>query len=59
MPPLLVLAVVAVGVALTMRCSRSGSERDGRFVATAAGVWLALIALALVVGTVATLIFGR
>ncbi|MGA7756946.1 MAG: hypothetical protein WCA57_03820 [Ilumatobacteraceae bacterium] len=59
MPLLLVLAIVAVGVALAMRSSRGGSERGGRFVATAAGVWAALIMVVLIVVTVATLIFGR
>jgi hypothetical protein len=58
-PLLLVLAIVAVGTALAISLNRSDTQRGSRFVVTAAGVWVALLVLALVVVTVATLIFGR
>lgn len=57
-PLFLVFAVAAVLVALAL--SKSGAERSrGRFAATAVGTWVAMIIVAIVILTVATLIFGR
>ena len=59
MPLSIVLAVVAVVVALVVAARRGGAGRGTRFVGTAAAVWIGLVVLAIVVVTVATLIFGR
>lgn len=56
---LVTFALVAVVVALALAARQGGSGRGKRLLGVAAGVWVAMIVLAVVLLTVATLIFGR
>jgi len=55
----LAFAIVAVVGALLLNSRRSAAGRGKRFVGTAAALWVAFVVLAVIVLTVATLIFGR
>ena len=59
MPLFLLFAVIAVVVSMVFVVGRGGKGQGKRFLGTAVMVWVALLALAIVTLTVATLIFGR
>jgi len=58
-PLSLTFAVVAVVVALFFAIRRGGAGRGKWFLGSAAVVWVGMVVLAIVVLSVATLIFGR
>ncbi len=59
MPLFFVFALIAVVAGLVFTASQREAGQGKRFVRTAAAAWVALVVLAVIVLTVATLIFGR
>ncbi|MDH3731029.1 MAG: hypothetical protein OES13_07905 [Acidimicrobiia bacterium] len=59
MPLVLILAIFAVLGVAVMLWRRGDTGSAGRFIGTTALVWLGLMALAILMLTMGTLIFGR
>ena len=59
MPLFLAFAIIAVIAALVFTLSQRGAGQGKRFLGTAVAVWVALVVSAVIVLTVATLVFGR